>query len=592
MNLELLKKTSKSKVIHRYENVVTSSHRHEANRQCRKHDTDYVNVEYDERNGRRHLAMLGGTTKKVKRSSIDSDLRVSSRETTNTKCTIDRTNSTDGELQHSEFVNGLRVTESKSLRVHHRMNRVDSEGSSSEVTDSVESEDAQKRELEHYNRLKLNWSCLQNNKKLLKGISILYNDAVLVNGKQHSLQAALDSSTLYKQRQQQQYSIAEESSSSSSASSKKYKKEGHINQLLSVTGRPVRHSPLLATTMNSLSRSTGDVNAVEGGDTNFQMKNDTTSKKSLTIREKRSKSFSDVETKIATFPEFTSSTDSTTISLEPTHSSMNNYNDLEEKQSTGFDRHTCYPAPSQLTLSQSHRQTLLSVSEEVEIQTPKEIMRPLETKGEACLATSNFCGIHFINVAETMTFDHSGGQYVSESHDVWITVPKGAIKKHAVAELQIRVTLHGPFSFPDAKRPVSPIILIDMNPKTKLKKPIEITIPHFVDKLGQSQSEELVFLRTTGGTKTGRKCEFEYNFSRVADINKKFITNNRGTIATKDLYCFLCIAGDTSVDSSLAINYCLVPVIPRLISQTTWKIHYYVTYLLKTFIHVRHSFYT
>ena len=208
---------------------------------------------------------------------------------------------------------------------------------------------------------------------------------------------------------------------------------------------------------------------------------------------------------------------------------------------------------------------------------------------DACPGLYSGSDVPFIDAMETITFNHNGGQYMSGSHDIRVTIPKGTIKKHAVADLQVRVALQGPFSFPDAKRPVSPIVWVGVNPNIKLKKPIEITVPHFVKQSSQSNEEKLVFLKAAyrmKSTPRRKKHAEKYHFSEVPDNNQQFNSDNHGTVLTKDL-CFLCIVGDTSNNSTLIPNYCLLPVIPKPVAQaTTWKFHCFATYLHKTYIHV------
>ena len=602
MSLGLFKKAP-SKEIHRYENVLTSNDKHhERQANCRKYDTDYINVEFDDRNGRRRLVTLGGATRKLEESTRDFEVHASA--------TTDTVHSTDKEIQHNDdstngkpnFKKSSKVSKSKSLT---RMNRIDSDSSGSEI-ESSEMSDTKIRELEHYNRLKLNLSCLPHNKKLLKGIRILYSDAVPVENKQqHSLKEALEASKHFKQRQNDHH-YSEEPKEIHSPPCKRYKKESHTNSVLSVSGTPIRHPPLFVSSNKSNSKS---VKAVEQGvDTPLYVP----SKKRSTMAAKRANSFSDIRTKQVAASDFTFlSKSSTDVRLDPTCSPLheNKNTDLQDKQDAMVNRDS-YPAPSKPKLEQRMENQMkqsdgetskwLSVSEKAETFTA-DVMRPLQDSNQASqLASSrgnirsgmSECSeIHFIGADEMITFDHNGGQYVVESHDIRITIPKGVVKKHTVAELHIQAILHGPFSFPDAHRPVSPIVRISMNPKVKLKKVIEITLPHFIEKSDQSLAEELTFMKADGAkaaTATGEKREKQYQFRQVAGKKQWFGGDIYGTVFTRNS-CFFCIVADTTSDSNLTASYCLIPVIPKHISQSTWKIHYYVTYRLKTYTHVRNS---
>lgn len=601
MSLGLLKRTSNSKLIHCYENVsVTSTSSHRKKMQCRKYDADYINVEFEDESGRQ-LATIGEARMKPKYSSTDLDM-------SSTRII----NHTDGEMQHQETAKNsqelIRSSRGKSQRLH-QINGIDSD---SEIQESNESTEVKKRELEHYNRLKLNLRCLPHNKKALKGIRILYNDAVPVEGKQQQqqpLQAALNSSTLFKQRQQQRPN--EESKGSNSilnaeehltAPTKTYKKEGHTNHILSVTGRPIRY---LALTKH-FSRSTGDVNKADTENSSTEVKFDPISKKSLQMTVQRPKSLSDSDTRVGFFRTVPPQTCLGNAGFATAHSLQKTHNVLRDTQNTNniHELPSLTTAKPELKLdnesfkNQSDRRstgTRLTDSVETESQATKETMGLLHTNKHVskpvlfhhkrCQATCNYSSIHSFNAPETITFDHNGGQYTSQYHDIRITVPKGAIKKHAVIELLVKVTLHGPFTFPDEKRPISPIVWVGMSPNIKFKRPIEIQIPHFAEISPESLNEELIFLKTTDRKKTGKKYGKQYQFFQVAENNQHF-DNNHGTVLTKKA-SFFCIVGDISSNSTLTANYCLLPVIPRQITQPTWKIHYYITYLLKSHIHVR-----
>lgn len=254
MSLGIFKNISKSganKRFHSYENVqasnVSNHQKKGKERQHRNHEADYINVQFEERNGRRHLAVLGETRRQKQSSTCTSVGAVASS-----------TETIDGIMPHSEpakcNMELKQSTGSKSWRMYCR---IGSDSSSSDISDRCESPDAKKKELEHYNRLKLNLSCPPHNKKALRGIKIL------ATAKQPPLQAALDTSKLFDQREQ--VSIHEEPRDISTTAEQKkqtakYKKEGHTNYLLSVTGRPIRHST--PSPVSSLSRTAGAVHGL------------------------------------------------------------------------------------------------------------------------------------------------------------------------------------------------------------------------------------------------------------------------------------------------------------------------------------------
>lgn len=165
MSLGFFKKISKisaDKQFHSYENVqATNVSSHENKGKQKQHKSWsklYQHVIY----GSRHLAVLGETRRQPKQSGIIKSAGA----------VASNTNSTDGtvpqhEIDWSNRQELTKSTQSKSWRVH---TRTDSDSSSS---DGRESPDAKKRELEHYNKLKLNLNSPPRNKEVLKGIKIL-----------------------------------------------------------------------------------------------------------------------------------------------------------------------------------------------------------------------------------------------------------------------------------------------------------------------------------------------------------------------------------------------------------------------------------
>ena len=534
MSLGLLKKISSSSgrnQVHSYENVPAigaSSNRQNERKHYRNHKEDYINVQFEDKNEKHHLAIIEEARQQPKEvgataSAVDIVCNIKSR--------------VHQELAKSNWQELTQASEGKSQRVHRR---TDSDTSISDITNGSESPDSKKRELEHYNRLKLDLSCPPRNKKALKGIKIL------TNGKQHqSLQLALHENALFKQKQQ----IANETrDSNTTVRGEKqnipmidYKKEGHINQLLSVTGQPIRRSRSFVPSSSGVTDDDYEVHAND----NLHVKADRISEATATRR--RSNSFGDIETMKAVIQD--SNQFLKNASLTRPHS----------------------PPTHQIDKSGRHANTDTT-----------------DQPNDTAPATSNCNGVSFCGAIETTTFTHDGGQYTSEVHGTRISVPRGAVKKHTMLNLQIGVALQGPFSFPDTKRPVSPIVWLGVNPKIKLKKPIEITVPHFVKTASQSTSEKLTFLKAASKSTSGRKKhEEKYHFSEVAENDQRFNRDSQGTVhvLSKDFH-FFCVAKNMS-NSTLTANYCLLPAIPRQVGQaTTWKVHYYIIYLLKTYIHV------
>lgn len=74
----------------------------------------------------------------------------------------------------------------------------------------------------------------------------------------------------------------------------------------------------------------------------------------------------------------------------------------------------------------------------------------------------------------------------------------------------------------------------------------------------------------------------QYQFLPTEGEEWFWSNENHGTLQTKHL-CFICIAANREMARP---SYCLVTVIPRPITDSTWKINYCITYWLKSCIEV------
>lgn len=80
-----------------------------------------------------------------------------------------------------------------------------------------------------------------------------------------------------------------------------------------------------------------------------------------------------------------------------------------------------------------------------------------------------------------------------EDDDITVVFPEGFIAEESLS-FEYRVITHtNPHSFPDRIRPVSAVLLLAPKQDVEFLKPIEITIPHFVDLETESDCERLMF---------------------------------------------------------------------------------------------------
>jgi len=207
---------------------------------------------------------------------------------------------------------------------------------------------------------------------------------------------------------------------------------------------------------------------------------------------------------------------------------------------------------------------------------------------DSCHVTCSCRGVEFIDPIVTIPCDSNGGEYQSEDHDFKIVIPKGAIKKRTTTQLQVGVTMQGPFDTPDQTAVISPIVWISAEPEIKLKRPIEIKLPHNLDSCQAGRKTE-GFLKASEKSSTKTKFSTKkFSFKEVSD-SEYIVQQGYGILLTKQ-FGFYCIG--TSNLARSEVRCCLVPVIPRYIHNTSWKIHYCVTYQLKSCIQVSSYIYT
>ena len=552
----------------------------------------------------------------------DKTTRLLSMEDPGSRALSSSVDSIQGKAEETDRYNPLKLKSgsamlgSRARRIHQRANRTDSESSStSGVSDNLESK---AREKDHYNRLKLNMKQTPQNKKALQGLNILYKDRPTQLQSLHPASA----SQLHSKRKQR---VADGSSNTTpsrtrSTESKlqgKYRNESHTRKIHGVSEKPKTSpsSPSFNWSIGTTARSysMGDM-------TEIPESTDGPSAEDYTSERIRSHSLS--ESHSTNGPHRASKQSSKDsprhkvedssgpyVMFDPVFSNKSHKrSDASDRQSSNHrsnsDGHRKYRADrgSPRRKSDLHKDQLTHPNDHHLIPSGASgpvSCTPSRCKHEVCSGTSTcICrSIPFVEPVAIITCNSDGGEYKSEEHGFQVAVPKGAIKKRASVEIQIGITLHGPFDFPEGKRPISPILWLCSNPETKFRKPVEVTLPHYLNTSGSGNGCDsgkefgFTFLKALHKSSVvnaqGRR---RYQFHSTDGEEWFWSNENRGTLLTKH-FCFVCIAANTSSDVTTRATYCLVTVIPKPIEQPTWKIHYCVTYLLRTCIQVGSTVY-
>ena len=190
------------------------------------------------------------------------------------------------------------------------------------------------------------------------------------------------------------------------------------------------------------------------------------------------------------------------------------------------------------------------------------------------------CNVKFI---ETVMFDSNGGRYVNENHEVYLTVPKGAIPRDKTISIEVGVSLHSSLVplLPSGKRPVSPLVQVCVVGEKNFRflKPVEITLPHYLDikDEGAVKEMELQFMKSGHNLYCFHQCD-----DGIASFRRGGST---ATLKTKH-FCTFCLVARENI-SNRNVNYRLVKVVPKNCSQTKkWRASFCVAFYLRTCLQV------
>ena len=179
--------------------------------------------------------------------------------------------------------------------------------------------------------------------------------------------------------------------------------------------------------------------------------------------------------------------------------------------------------------------------------------------------------------------DSRGGTFYSSTHDFGFAIPEGAIPEGDSINIEVGVTLTGPFDFPQGSKPVSPIVklCVQQQPNYQFLKPVKVILPHYLDLTSEEDSSELQigFLKA-GHTLNGNQ---EYKFEQM-DLNN---TQHEYGILRTNHFCLLCIGGGVTREDTAKALFYLVGYCKTMPDPTMWKVYFCVAYFLKTCVEVR-----
>ena len=194
------------------------------------------------------------------------------------------------------------------------------------------------------------------------------------------------------------------------------------------------------------------------------------------------------------------------------------------------------------------------------------------------------CNMRLVDPIETINLDSNGGRYANENHEVYVKFPKGFIPEGKTISVEVGVSFHSALVtlLPLESRPVSPLVKLCVvgEPNIRFLKPVEVTLPHFLDIADEEDVEEmgLQFL------KSGHSLYCFHKSDGVAMFKPRAST---ATLRTKH-FCTFCIIAKEDI-SNKKINYRLVKVVPKYGKHQMWRVNFCVTYYLRTCLQVNHG---
>ena len=163
--------------------------------------------------------------------------------------------------------------------------------------------------------------------------------------------------------------------------------------------------------------------------------------------------------------------------------------------------------------------------------------------------------LSFIKPVKFFEATKNGGKYVDDNLGLCIKVPKGAVPEDCCLKLEVGMCLHGPFLLPPGTTRVSPILMLHPQENIKLRKPIEVTLPHMIRKATKTLDIQVI--------RADYKARSHYSF---CDIKCSINMHNKGTksYATFSLRHFSFVSLRATIDRQEALThgYCICALCP------------------------------
>ena len=219
------------------------------------------------------------------------------------------------------------------------------------------------------------------------------------------------------------------------------------------------------------------------------------------------------------------------------------------------------------------------------------IIKPVEVRCAIRFTPS----VPFIEPVDVITVGYEGVQYSNQNLGVLIDIPKGTVSKGSLLNLEVGVSLNGPFQFPPELKPISPILMLCPQEDIQLQKAMTITLPHVLHEATNNDIEAMKadhssLFSSSGGS--GR-CKFVELTREECEVKLHSKDNEGYAYATFELFhfCFVSLRARSTRKDASKRGYCICPVFPlRHLSNNTSTYHFCVTYFMKPCIEVYMSY--
>ena len=169
--------------------------------------------------------------------------------------------------------------------------------------------------------------------------------------------------------------------------------------------------------------------------------------------------------------------------------------------------------------------------------------------------SSNIASVPFLSEVEILICDSSGGEYHTSDHGITLRIPEGAIPPSQIAHLEVATALYGPFQFPDGACPISPILWLCIQENIKLRKPIDVILPHFLNEndtenlgINFAKADHNQCIMDVSGRNLYVFRPLEAEFIAYMEGNQ-----NYGILSTQHC-CFFCITSNNPIDPDFALK--------------------------------------